>query len=203
MEPIFVLKPYVLCDRRNIFSCWECCSGFAWLQLEWVPYGNQGGQWEGKENTQRATTEHGQSLQREKRICKLRSHLSPGWLSGKLLYSGLHSSPPIPRESHLLLISLIAFQFFKAKFCLSLKHCFFTVNPQGIPCLPTFLWNPGLFFLVFFLNSSFWCPHGATWKTIREPLFLMGLLFIYLTMSLWFLVPGLRREPHSTPSRVC
>lgn len=28
---------------ETFFSCWECCSGFTWLQLEWVLYGNQGG----------------------------------------------------------------------------------------------------------------------------------------------------------------
>lgn len=108
-------------------------------------------------------------------ICKLRSSLYGSWWRATLFSRGLYSPPSIPREALCYLTSLIAFQFFKAKFSLPLKQCFFTINLQSVILSIFFPIKCRTLFvsLIPDFNVHMKQPGGP----LRKPLLLTGLLF--------------------------
>ena len=96
IEPIFVLKPYVLWDR-NIFPAENAVQGLLGLQLKRELYGNQGGVVKGKREPPRVTAKPRQSFETKKEFTS-------------------YSSPPILRESHLLFDLTYCLSIFSSSF---------------------------------------------------------------------------------------
>lgn len=128
MEPIFVWS-HMSSGQEHHFSCWECCSGFAWLQLSksWMVI--EGGS-QGKREHPKSYKGTSTIFRKRERICKLRSSLChPWWERGKLLCSNLHSTS-VPRVSSAIWPHLLPYNFLK--FSLFWKQGVFTVNLQGV-----------------------------------------------------------------------